>query len=35
MEPPTELELRSINEEKNKVLRLLRPIDPRNVVRGQ
>jgi len=35
MEPPTELEPRSINEEKNKVFRSLRPIDPRNVVRGQ
>ena len=28
MEPPTELEPRSINEEKNKVFRSLRPIDP-------
>jgi len=35
MEPPTELEPRSINEEKNKVFRSLRPIDPANVVRGQ
>ena len=35
MEPPTELEPRSINEEKNKVFRSLRPIDPGNVVRGQ
>jgi glucose-6-phosphate 1-dehydrogenase len=35
MEPPTELEPRSINEEKNKVFRSLRPIDPRHVVRGQ
>ena len=35
MEPPTELEPRSINEEKNKVFRSMRPIDPRNVVRGQ
>ena len=35
MEPPTVLEPKSINEEKNKVLRSLRPIDPNNVVRGQ
>lgn len=35
MEPPTELEPRSINEEKNKVFRSLRPIDPAAVVRGQ
>jgi len=35
MEPPTELEPRSINEEKNKVFRSMRPIDPREVVRGQ
>ena len=35
MEPPTALEPRSINEEKNKVFRSLRPIDPSNVVRGQ
>ena len=35
MEPPTELEPRSINEEKNKVFRSLRPIDPADVVRGQ
>ncbi len=35
MEPPTELEPRSINEEKNKVFRSMRPIDPRDVVRGQ
>ena len=35
MEPPTALEPRSINEEKNKVFRSLRPIDPHNVVRGQ
>jgi len=35
MEPPTELEPRSINEEKNKVFRSMRPIDPGEVVRGQ
>lgn len=35
MEPPTALEPRAINEEKNKVFRSLRPIDPRHVVRGQ
>ncbi len=35
MEPPTELEPRSINEEKNKVFRSMRPIDTRHVVRGQ
>jgi glucose-6-phosphate 1-dehydrogenase len=34
MEPPTELEPRSIDEQKNKVFQL-RPIDLRNVVRGQ
>ena len=35
MEPPTALEPRAISEEKNKVFRSLRPIDPGNVVRGQ
>jgi glucose-6-phosphate 1-dehydrogenase len=35
MEPPTALEPRAISEEKNKVFRSLRPLDPRNVIRGQ
>jgi glucose-6-phosphate 1-dehydrogenase len=35
MEPPTALEPRAISEEKNKVFRSLRPIDPTQVVRGQ
>jgi len=35
MEPPTALEPRSINEEKNKVFRSMRPLDVNNVVRGQ
>jgi glucose-6-phosphate 1-dehydrogenase len=35
MEPPTALEPRAINEEKNKVFRSLRPVDPAQVVRGQ
>jgi glucose-6-phosphate 1-dehydrogenase len=35
MEPPTALEPRAINEEKNKVFRSLRPIDTSMVVRGQ
>ncbi|UFS61272.1 glucose-6-phosphate dehydrogenase [Subtercola endophyticus] len=35
MEPPTALEPRAISEEKNKVFRSMRPIDPANVVRGQ
>ncbi len=35
MEPPTSLEPRSISEEKNKVFRSMKPIDPANVVRGQ
>ena len=35
MEPPTALEPRAISEEKNKVFRSLRPIDPAQVVRGQ
>ena len=35
MEPPTALEPRAISEEKNKVFRSLRPIEPTQVVRGQ
>lgn len=35
MEPPTALDPRSIREEKNKVFRSLRPIRPKDVVRGQ
>jgi len=35
MEPPTALEPRAISEEKNKVFRSMRPIDPTQVVRGQ
>ena len=35
MEPPTELAPLAITEEKNKVFRSIRPIDPANVVRGQ
>ncbi|MGD9696108.1 MAG: glucose-6-phosphate dehydrogenase [Thermoleophilia bacterium] len=35
MEPPTALEPEAIREEKDKVFRSLRPIDPANVVRGQ
>lgn len=35
MEPPTALEPRAINEEKNKVFRSMLPIDTVNVVRGQ
>jgi glucose-6-phosphate 1-dehydrogenase len=35
MEPPTALEPGAINEEKNKVFRSLRPLDPSQVVRGQ
>ena len=35
MEPPTALEPRAINEEKNKVFRSLSPIDTDQVVRGQ
>jgi glucose-6-phosphate 1-dehydrogenase len=35
MEPPTSLEPAPISEEKNKVFRSMRPIDPRDVVRGQ
>ncbi len=35
MEPPTTLAPRAISEEKNKVFRSMKPIDPANVVRGQ
>jgi glucose-6-phosphate 1-dehydrogenase len=35
MEPPTALEPAAISEEKNKVFRSLRPVDPTQVVRGQ
>jgi len=35
MEPPTALEPRAISEEKNKVFRSMRPIQPSDVVRGQ
>ena len=35
MEPPTALEPRAISEEKNKVFRSMKPIDPADVVRGQ
>jgi glucose-6-phosphate 1-dehydrogenase len=35
MEPPTTLAPRAISEEKNKVFRSMKPIDPVNVVRGQ
>ncbi len=35
MEPPTALEPRAINEEKNKVFRSLRPLDVDHIVRGQ
>jgi len=35
MEPPVALEPRAISEEKNKVFRSMRPLDPANVVRGQ
>jgi len=35
MEPPTALEPRAISEEKNKVFRSMRPIEPTHVVRGQ
>jgi glucose-6-phosphate 1-dehydrogenase len=35
MEPPTALEPKAISEEKNKVFRSLRPLDPKNVIRGQ
>ena len=35
MEPPTALEPHAISEEKNKVFRSMRPIEPTQVVRGQ
>jgi glucose-6-phosphate 1-dehydrogenase len=35
MEPPTDLAPEPITEEKNKVFRMLRPLDPGQVVRGQ
>lgn len=35
MEPPTALEPQAISEEKNKVFRSMRPLNPENVVRGQ
>jgi len=35
MEPPTALEPRAINEEKNKVFRSMQPLEIDNVVRGQ
>jgi glucose-6-phosphate 1-dehydrogenase len=35
MEPPTELAPQPISEEKNKVFRSMKPIDPAQVVRGQ
>jgi glucose-6-phosphate 1-dehydrogenase len=35
MEPPTALEPRAISEEKNKVFRSMKPIEPSQVVRGQ
>jgi glucose-6-phosphate 1-dehydrogenase len=35
MEPPTELASEAIGEEKNKVFRSMRPLDPGQVVRGQ
>ncbi|HZA77161.1 MAG TPA: glucose-6-phosphate dehydrogenase [Acidimicrobiales bacterium] len=35
MEPPTELAPKAISEEKNKVFRSLRPVQPADVVRGQ
>ena len=35
MEPPTSLEPLPISEEKNKVFRSMKPIDPADVVRGQ
>jgi glucose-6-phosphate 1-dehydrogenase len=35
MEPPTELAPGAISEEKNKVFRSMRPLDPHHVVRGQ
>jgi glucose-6-phosphate 1-dehydrogenase len=35
MEPPTQLDPLAITEEKNKVFRSVRPIDPKYVIRGQ
>jgi glucose-6-phosphate 1-dehydrogenase len=35
MEPPTELASEAISDEKNKVFRSMRPLDPTEVVRGQ
>ena len=35
MEPPTELAPEAISDEKNKVFRSMRPLDPDEVVRGQ
>jgi glucose-6-phosphate 1-dehydrogenase len=35
MEPPTELAPQAISDEKNKVFRSMRPLDPTEVVRGQ
>lgn len=35
MEPPTELAPQAITDEKNKVFRSMRPLDPSQVVRGQ
>ncbi|GEC08802.1 glucose-6-phosphate 1-dehydrogenase [Streptomyces spinoverrucosus] len=35
MEPPSALDARSLREEKDKVFRSLRPLDPAQVVRGQ
>ena len=35
MEPPTQLASEAISDEKNKVFRSMRPIDPTKVVRGQ
>jgi glucose-6-phosphate 1-dehydrogenase len=35
MEPPTSLEPGPISDEKNKVFRSMRPLEPHNVVRGQ
>ncbi|MBV8862819.1 MAG: glucose-6-phosphate dehydrogenase [Mycobacterium sp.] len=35
MEPPTELASQAISDEKNKVFRSMRPLDPSEVVRGQ
>jgi glucose-6-phosphate 1-dehydrogenase len=35
MEPPTQLDSDAISDEKNKVFRSMRPLDPAHVVRGQ